>query len=131
MQQIVLLTEIREQVSSRPLCTADVLTRTPIIQICADILGLKPEPGDVHCMKMEAFWILTNLAAADDENEIKAMLGMPNPAYKVQYDLPRSLLSLVDKTMRELRAENMKDLKMFYQICYFAENVVLTSHEVR
>jgi hypothetical protein len=49
----------------------------------------------------------------------------------VQYELPRSLLSLVDKTMRELRAENMKDLKMFYQICYFAENVVLTSHEVR
>jgi hypothetical protein len=42
--------------------TAKLLTETGIVQMCANLIRLKADGSDdVDCMRLEGFWILTNV----------------------------------------------------------------------
>ena len=55
----------------------DILEQTQIVEACVKLLSFA-ENGDVelYCVKLEVYWILTNLLMTNDEDCIAQILGV-------------------------------------------------------
>lgn len=73
-------------------------------------------------MKIEALWILTNLATGTSD-EIDLMLGHQTCLQtKFEYDCSQSILSLIDKCFREVK----QDATLMVNLLWLCHNVVST-----
>lgn len=72
---LALLTHIRKLLTSdeEPNYGA-IMKRTCLMQILDTVMSFETEPGDVYYMKLEAYWILNNLACCSSA-DIKLLLG--------------------------------------------------------
>jgi hypothetical protein len=78
------------------------------LSMCGKILSFEGDSEEVYFMKLEALWTLTNISRGEDSNEVKLILGHPNNLKpKFEYSVGQSLLSLIDKTLRQLQSDNM------------------------
>lgn len=62
MHNLAVLTKIRMILCAENTIIFKILTETTLLQTCAQVLSLLVEDQDVHCMKLEALWILINCA---------------------------------------------------------------------
>ena len=53
----------------------EVCTETKLIDLCARIISFANETAEIKVMKLEAYWILTNLCMASAD-EVELILGL-------------------------------------------------------
>jgi hypothetical protein len=61
VNQIGIITKIRKLVSLEDAQINEICTQTKLIDLCARIISFANETYDFKVMKLEAYWILTNL----------------------------------------------------------------------
>ena len=88
-----------------------ILETTQILVTCCKVLQFKVDSDEVYCMKLEALWILINVAKGDID-EIKMMLETDN---------------LVDMINTHLQTQ---DTKIFYHTCWLLNNIAATSSKI-
>ncbi len=64
--------------------------------------------------------------ARGDESDVKLLLSEDLPGY----NLAQNLLVMTNSYLRKLQSNDMQDLKMFNQICWFIGNLVFTNDEI-
>lgn len=79
-------------------------------------------------MKMEAYWILTNLAMGTVD-EVSLILGLPSNL-EIEYSSSLSIMELVDQDLQQLLQENIQDMQKFNSISWFIDNAVQTDTEI-
>lgn len=104
---------------------SEVLRQTTLAQHCAKLLSIWTESKEIYFLQLEAFWILTNLARGD-ESDVALLLSDDLPGY----NLSLNLLGITNSYLRKLQNDDMQDLKMFTQICWFIGNLVFTSDDI-
>jgi hypothetical protein len=70
----------------------------------------------VYFIKMEAIWILINLAQGNEE--------------EVEFMIEQGILETVNVELKILTKNWVKDLKLFYHLCWFIGNVAVTSKDI-
>lgn len=76
----------------------ELIVKTAIINTIGRILGACAEEEEIYYMKLEAFWILTQLCITKDDEKLKLFVGQADLSLieGVHYDLKKSILSLID-----------------------------------
>jgi hypothetical protein len=74
---LAIVSKIRELVSHDELRVKDILEQTQIVGACETLL-FPTDNGDVelYCVKLEVYWILTNLLTTNDKDCIAQILGV-------------------------------------------------------
>lgn len=72
------------------------------MDLCGKVISAVSDCDQVYFMKLEVYWILTNLSVGD-EDEVNLILGRESSLKpKHVYGLPQSILSLLDRHLRTL-----------------------------
>jgi hypothetical protein len=87
---LTLLTYLRKLLTTQEdPAYASIFKRTTIMQIIDTALSFEHEPGDMYFLKLEALWILNNLACCPDK-EAKHVVGEGNVILsRLAYELDR------------------------------------------
>ena len=82
MHQLALIQSVRKLFSSSEnleLEVNEVAQQTEILQIIYKVLIFQSKDEEAYFMKIEALWILTNLAYADKENTMRLLVSSLEP----------------------------------------------------
>jgi hypothetical protein len=88
--------------------TNDLILCTRIVDICGQILPLMSDTAECKAMKLEAYWILTNLALGPPD-EVCVILGLESDL-ECEYNSSVTVIELVDQDLQRLLGDNVQDL---------------------
>ena len=116
IKQLALFSEIRKLFTTDmtfPDC-GEVMRNTQILLTCQQLLNFNSNEEEAYFMKLEALWILTNLACTDDDDEAMLILASdldPTSLQKASLDSLRENsrhgLSAILRTLNALIVEKM------------------------
>ena len=77
-------------------------------------------------MKLEAFWILTNLCFTDNIDNLLIFLGenTENVMNDINYSLSEPIVALIDRNLRALIDDGSTDMKTFSQTLWTFGNML-------
>lgn len=71
-------------------------------------------------LKLEAYWILTNLVSSDDVSRCMTVIGTTQD----------NLLQIIDLQLKELLITEFSDLRMFNAVLWLLGNLLPTNKEI-
>ena len=82
-------------------------------------------------MKLEAYWILTQLCITQDDEKLKIFVGQTGPALRqiITCSLKTPLITLINDNLKELMTAESHDFKMFTQILWAVGSMLTVSEE--
>jgi hypothetical protein len=75
LQALAIIHEIRKLVSCEDLRVNEILKETSLVETCNRLLNFSDTNDvEVYCIKLEVYWIMTNLFMTDDKKCITEIL---------------------------------------------------------
>lgn len=113
LQQLALVTKIRQLLGSDVVLFNSLCENTEVLQLCASILAFRSNHSrELRCMRLEAYWILINLAMGDRGDLI---------AERVAGEIELELQTLMQS--------NFQDLDLYQSVLWLASNLMYNDPE--
>lgn len=136
MHQLALIQSVRKLFSSSEnleLEVNEVAQQTEILQIIYKVLIFQSKDEEAYFMKIEALWILTNLAYADKENTMRLLVSSLEPeclrinASGLQIDFKNNqsmILDALNQLVLQKLDQGGKDIKTLNMIFEAIANII-------